>query len=90
MMRNNYEDLDERIDRWRKESKRHNYSDYYIGPIGFISGVDDIDMFRGFDPDTSTVLFWGQSFNIKEILDEVTRILPLVEIEASKSHWGSP
>jgi hypothetical protein len=37
-MRNNFEHMDERIDRWWAESSRHNYADRTIGPRGDLLG----------------------------------------------------
>ena len=56
-MRNNFEHLDERLDQWWKESNRHNHVDLSIGPRSMISGIDDIDMFRAFDPRTADLAF---------------------------------
>ena len=84
-MRNNFEHFDERLDRWWKQSARHHNVDMNIGPKGnMIKGVDDIDMFRQFDPRTADVTFWGQEFNIKQLVAEVEKILPKVEEEANK------
>ena len=80
-MRNNFEHLDERLDQWWKESNRHNHVDLSIGPRSMISGIDDIDMFRAFDPRTADLAFWGQSFNIQAIMQEVQRILPKLKEE---------
>lgn len=43
-------------------------------------------MFRWFDPKQSTVRFWGDSFDLQAIADEVMRILPIADREASKAH----
>jgi hypothetical protein len=83
-MRNNFEHFDERLDRWWKESKQHNMADFNLGAIG---GIAEIDSFRCFDPRTSDVSFWGQNFNVQNLIDEVCRILPKLEAEANKPHW---
>lgn len=69
-MRNHFEHMDERIDRWWSESLRHNYADKNIGPRGrAIVGLDTIDMFRLFDPQTADIVFWGQEFNLQALVD---------------------
>ena len=83
-MRNNFEHFDERIDRWWKESKHHGYTDLNIMPRTAVSSLDDIDVFRWFDQQTTDVIFWSEKFNVQEIVNEVQRILPLVTQEASK------
>ena len=86
-MRNNFEHIDERLDRWWSESKDHNYTDMNIGPKDMISGVDQFDMFRHYDPKTTDLTFWGESFNINSIVSEVKLIFPKVRCEANKPHW---
>jgi hypothetical protein len=83
-MRNNFEHFDERLDRWWAKSKRHNYSDFNLGPIG---SFDEIDSFRNFDPASTDLSFWGQAFNLQSLINEVQSILPKLEAEASKPHW---
>ncbi|MBW8302145.1 MAG: hypothetical protein K0M60_21345 [Hydrogenophaga sp.] len=89
-MRNNFEHMDERVDRWWKESKRHNHLAKVIGPRGAISGVDDIDIFRWFDPTTCDIIFWGSAFNIQDLVVEVEKIMPKLREEAAKPHWDQP
>jgi hypothetical protein len=84
-MRNNFEHFDERLERWWNESKRHNYADMNIGPKGgYIFGLETIDMFRLFDPNTTDLTFWGEEFNIQAIVTEAQNILPRLLKEASK------
>lgn len=86
-MRDNFEHYDERVDYWWKESKRHGHVDLNVGPRTSIVGVDDIDLFRWFDPKTKDVVFWSQEFNIQDIVDEVQRILPILERATSNQIW---
>lgn len=87
-MRNNFEHFDERLDRWWNESTDHNYVGFVIGPRSAISGMDEKDILRHFDPATTNVIFWSQRFNIQAIITEIERILPKLRTEASKPHWG--
>lgn len=90
-MRNHFEHMDERIDRWWSESQQHNYADKNIGPKDrTLIGLDNIDMFRLFDPETTEIVFWGQEFNLRSIVNEVRKILPLLQKEANKPHWEEP
>jgi|SRR5215469_372290 len=87
-MRNDFEHMDERIDKWWAESKAHNHADRIIGPKdSTIVGIEPTDMFRMFDPQTTDVIFWGEEFNIRALVTEVQRILPLLQAEAKKPHW---
>ncbi|WP_157223717.1 hypothetical protein [Caulobacter sp. AP07] len=90
-MRNNFEHIDERIDRWWVESKAHNLADKIIGPKdGAIVGMEPTDMFRMFDPNTTNVIFWGEEFNMRALVTEAQRIFPLLQAEANKPHWQEP
>jgi hypothetical protein len=82
-MRNNFEHYDERLDRWWRESRQHNYVDFAVGRSS-VAGVDPIEMFREYHPTTTDVAFWGETFNIQALVNEVMRILPAVEREAAK------
>jgi hypothetical protein len=87
-MRHNFEHLDERLDRWWKESKQHNHIDLSIGPSDMISGTAEMDKFRHFDPVTTDMIFWGEQFNLQQIVNEVQMILPRLQVEANKPHWN--
>jgi len=86
-MRNNFEHFDERLDKWWKESIAHNHIDLIIGPKNTIAGPAEMDKFRHFDPTTGDMVFWGQEFNLKQILEEVQKVFPKLEAEANKPHW---
>jgi hypothetical protein len=85
-MRNHFEHLDERLDRWWEESRNHNHADMLVGSRGMISGFDTIDRFRQFDPSTMDMIFWGQDFNIQKLITEAQTLLLKLEAEANKPH----
>ncbi len=87
-MRNNFEHMDERIDRWWSDSVWHNHIDKIVGPPNGIAGAEPTDMFRTFDPVTKEVVFWGERFDVQKLVSEVQRIIPLLEAEAAKPHWN--
>jgi hypothetical protein len=89
-MRNHFEHVDERLDTWWKESPSHNFADRNIGPYPMIDGLQRIELFRQYDPDTGNLWFWGDSFNVAEIAAEVRRIYPKVAEESAKPHWELP
>jgi hypothetical protein len=80
----------ERIDRWWSDSQNHNHADRIIGPRNTIAGLDAIDTFRWFDPDTKEIIFWGEGFNLQDIVSEAVRVLPRLQEEADKPHWDEP
>lgn len=86
-MRNHFEHMDERLDRWWDQSKHHNHVDQVVGGREAIDGVAPIDTFRWFDPTNGDLIFWGESFNLQVLVNEVERILPLLQNEARKPHW---
>lgn len=87
-MRNNFEHFDERLERWWDES-RGCYIDLLIRKAIFV-GSAEIDKFRQYDPTTTNLTFWGEDFNLQEIISEVRRILPRLEREAATPHWDDP
>lgn len=87
-MRNNFEHFDERLERWWAESKRHNYVDLNIGIV--FHSTDIIDIFRNYYPAHREITFWGQSFNLENIVNEVLRILPAVEAAQALGPWDTP
>lgn len=89
-MRNHFEHYDERLDQWWNSSKDHNYLDMAIIPPGTFRGLADTDMFRVLDPSTAEIVFWGQRFNVREIVQEAARLLPIATAEASKPHSEPP
>jgi len=88
-MRNHFEHIDQRLDAWWPFSEAQPCGPD-IGPYGAISGIDEIDSFRLYDHDSGDLWFWGDSFNLKEIVAEVQRIYPIVQVESEKPHWIVP
>jgi hypothetical protein len=78
-MRNNFEHFDGRIDEWWKKSKAHNVCDLNVGLKEWVVGIDEIDMFRQFDPKDRTLTFWSQEFDLQAIIDEALRISQKLE-----------
>lgn len=84
-MRNNFEHFDEQIDEWFAASENGIHVDRIIGPASLIGGVSLVDMFRVFDPTTAEVVFWGERYPLKTIMDEVTRLYPLARAQGDKA-----
>lgn len=89
-MRNHFEHYDERLDKWWNTSESRNHLDMSVLPPGAVQGLADIDMFRVFDPSTADIVFWGQRFNVNDIVREAAKLLPIATAEASKPHWEPP
>jgi len=90
LIRNDFEHFDERLDKWWAQSNNHNYMDMSIGPIRTtVSGLSETDIFRGFNPQTGDVMFWDTDFNLNAVVNEVVGILPKLETEILKPHWGN-
>ncbi len=86
-MRNHFEHIDERLDKWWAESRNHNIAYRNVGPPSMIAGLEPIELFQTYDPSTRTARFWGDTYDLKEIVEEVERIYPLLQTEAAKPHW---
>lgn len=89
-MRNNFEHYDERLDEWWETSEHHNHLDMSFFPAGNVVGLAEIDMFRVFDPSTSEVVFWGQRFNLNDLVQAISNLLPVANAQAAKPHWETP
>jgi hypothetical protein len=85
-MRNNYDHFDERLTRWWRDSKRHNFVALIVGPRHHV-GADDQDVFRGFDPASGKAFFWDQEYDVYALIKEVQRVLPKLKAETAKPHW---
>ncbi|MGH9787939.1 MAG: hypothetical protein ACRD4U_04445 [Candidatus Acidiferrales bacterium] len=88
-MRNHYEHFDERIDRWWTESHTRNIADMNLGPAQSIAGLAPIERFRSFDPASGQLEFWGESFDVRAVIQEIQRVLPKLREEAMKPHWDT-
>lgn len=90
-IRNDFEHLDERIERWWNEDPNHNRVGLIIGPKNSIGGsaFHNTSVLRWIDPSTGDVIFWGNELNIPTVLNEVQRILPIAEAESRKPHWDA-
>lgn len=84
-MRNHFQHFDERLDRWWKESKNHNYIDMSLSHGGF--PTENVDRFRRYIPETGELWFWGERYDIKAICTEVSVIGPKLEAEVRKPPW---
>jgi hypothetical protein len=85
-VRNAFEHFDDRVSRWAKRGPRI-WMGRNIGPPDTfrISGMPDVPRFGHFDPETGILTFWTQSSNVRDIIVEAKRILPLAVAELGKS-----
>jgi hypothetical protein len=78
-LRNDYEHLDEVVERCWSEPTKHLYPDAEIGPGDWSSEPGDVDILRHLDPISGDVIFWGNELNIPSVLDEIRRLLPIAK-----------
>jgi hypothetical protein len=86
-MRNNYEHFDERLEEWERLSRRHNSIDLSLLSGNAIAGMENRDLFRNYDPVAMTLMFWGEKYDIKALVNEASRLLPKIEEELMKSYF---
>ncbi|MCA1704717.1 MAG: hypothetical protein LC808_16215 [Actinobacteria bacterium] len=84
LVRNRFDHYDETVDEWWRSSQGHNHVDLSFGDWGSssVQGIAPQEIFRTFDPSTGDVVFWGQRYNIPEVVAEVERIMPIALIES--------
>jgi hypothetical protein len=85
--RNHLEHYDERLETWWKTSANHNIAEDNIMPAGAIVGIEPSETFRGFDPTTGELTFWGERLSVPTIVAEAKRIHAIAAVEAAKPHW---
>jgi hypothetical protein len=80
-LRNHLEHYDERLDAWIQDSEHHNVAVDFIGPPGVFGGpnMSQRDVFRQFDPGSSSVYFGERSYDIEEISSGIQDIQNRIE-----------
>ena len=73
-MRNHFEHIDERIDRWWADSPNHLMADANIGPYPITRSFATNETFRHLDSTTGSLWFWGESYDLPAIVKEAQRI----------------
>jgi len=85
--RNHFEHFDERLEKWATSSKRRNFVDSNIGPLGAIGGFDPGDYLRNFDPGNFAVTFRGDVYELKPVINALQELWQKAKVEADKPHW---
>lgn len=74
-VRNGFEHIDEKIDKWWSDSPNKECIDKIMGSIEVsLYRRNDIDVFRFYDQHSFKVVFWGQTFDIIAVRLEVLKI----------------
>ncbi len=90
VMRNNFEHFDERIDEWWRTSSRRRFADNILLSRAELNGFAPKERFRVFDRDSWDLTFFEDEFNVRLIINEVSRILPLAtEAVTRPPRWTS-
>ncbi len=98
-MRNHWEHFDERLDEWWRDSPTHYIIDSNIAPGPMIGGmiggpgaasINQLDVFRNFNSATGELTFWGDTFSVPAIVQELQRLYPVAKAEGDKPHWEPP
>jgi len=75
-LRNHLEHFDDRLDEWAENNKRSWIADEIVGAPSMLGSFDSSEIFRLFDPNTSSFIFRGEVYNIQDIEDgrsDITR-----------------
>lgn len=75
-MRNHWEHLDERIDTWYETGEPFIHDRVYAGVSAYPFGKS---LFRWFERHSLVVSFWGDSWNLFEMADELVRIQLIID-----------
>jgi hypothetical protein len=85
-LRDHLEHFDERLDAWAVSSASRNFVQDCIGPAGAISGLDPTDQMRWFDPATDRILFRGEAFELRSMVEGLEEI----RVKAAALRPGPP
>jgi hypothetical protein len=79
-LRNHFEHFDERIERWVKQSTRHNFIDrnVFSGGRGIV-GAEEIDILRNLNSATLTITFWGETYNLPQVEEALKKVHDLAK-----------
>jgi hypothetical protein len=72
--RNSFEHFDERLERWAKSSKRHNFIDSNLGSSNMIKGIDQEDYLRNFNPENWVLTFRGDKYELEPIKNAINEL----------------
>lgn len=73
-LRDHFEHYDERLDDWVANSPNRIFVDDVIGPRAWVGGVQDHEIFKLYDPQTKTLLFRGEPFDIQALVDGLSDV----------------
>jgi hypothetical protein len=82
--RNHFEHFDERLKNWATSSKKHNFVDSNIGQFNMITGIDQKDFLRNFNPTSWTLIFRGDKYELKPVIEDIYDLYPKVSVKANK------
>lgn len=84
ILRNHFEHFDDRIEEWEQRSERKLFVDRNVGDKNkmIFPAPADYEVFRNYDPATTELTFWGDSVNLRELVAEAGRILPIARAAA--------
>lgn len=79
-MRNHFEHFDERIETWWKENANHAYIDrHFTDDVG---SAAKIDIFRNLHTATWEVIFWGDRYDLRDIIQEAHGLSELLTMHS--------
>jgi hypothetical protein len=65
--RNHFEHFDERLEDWAMASRNKVFVDFNVAPAGGIVGPDPADFMRNLDPNTLTLTFRGETYELGSV-----------------------
>jgi len=74
-MRNSFEHFNERLERWVEESGPGMVVDSNVMPRGAIAGLDAENYLRNFDPNSWTLIFRDETFELRPLIQAVNQVV---------------
>lgn len=75
----------DRLEEWAKQTEK--VVEKNVIEKGCISGIDEKDMLRHFDPETYDLTIRGQSYNLKSYYQEISKIKDKIDDVAEECFW---
>jgi hypothetical protein len=84
-VRNHFEHFDERVHTWAENVSGEAFVDSSIMPLSRLEGMNPKNVARNFDQSTFSVTFFGDSFQLEQIIKEIESLYEKAKVELEKA-----
>lgn len=84
-----FENYDERLEEWYETSEEHRFFDSYTEPMDVLAETHMGDRFRGYEFEQEALLFGGESYLLKPVVDALEELAVTAQREMNKPRVDS-